>query len=57
MDVQVVNQAGEIIRTYLFSKDQAMSQVTVPAIGLPAGVYFIHVHIGAWSGKSTVVKL
>jgi parallel beta-helix repeat protein len=57
MNVQVVNQAGAIIRSYLFNKDQILNQVTVPANDLPTGVYFIHVQIGTWSDKKKIVKL
>ena len=57
MSVQVVNQAGAIIRSYLFNKDQMVNQVTVPANDLPTGVYFVHVQIGTWSDKRKIVKL
>jgi hypothetical protein len=57
MNVQVVNQAGAIIRSYLFNKDQMVNQVTVPAKDLPTGVYFVHVQIGTWSDKQKIVKL
>jgi hypothetical protein len=57
MNVQVVNQAGAIIRSYLFNKDQIVNQITVPAKDLPTGVYFIHVQIGTWSDKGKIVKL
>ena len=57
MNVQVVNQAGAIIRSYLFNKDQMVNQVTVPANDLPTGVYFVHVQIGTWSDKRKIVKL
>jgi hypothetical protein len=57
MNVQVVNQAGAIIRSYLFNKDQVVKEVTVPANDLPTGVYFVHVQIGTWSDKRKIVKL
>jgi hypothetical protein len=57
MNVQVVNQTGAIIRSYLFNKDQMVNQVTVPANDLPTGVYFVHVQIGTWSDKRKIVKL
>src|SRR6185436_1609066 len=57
MNVQVISQAGELIRSYLFNKDQVLNQVTVPAYGLPKGVYFIHVQIGTWSDKRKIIKL
>ncbi len=57
MDVQVVNQAGAIVRSYIFNKDQVVNQITVPAHDLPSGVYFIHVQIGSWSDKRKIVKL
>ena len=57
MNVQVVNQAGAIVRSYLFNKDQMVNQVTVPANELPTGVYFIHVQIGTWSDQRKIVKL
>jgi hypothetical protein len=57
MNVQVVNQAGAIVRSYLFNKDQMVNQVTVPANELPTGIYFIHVQIGTWSDKKKIVKL
>ncbi len=57
MNVQVVNQAGAIIRSYLFSKDQVVNQVTVPVNGLSAGIYFVHVQIGTWSDQRKIVKL
>jgi hypothetical protein len=57
MNVQVVNQAGAIIRSYLFNKDQMVNQVTVPANDLPIGIYFVHVQIGTWSDKRKIVKL
>ena len=57
MNVQVVNQSGVIIRSYLFNKDQIVNQITVPANDLPTGIYFIHVQIGTWSDKRKIVKL
>jgi parallel beta-helix repeat protein len=57
MDVQLMNQAGAIVRSYLFNKDQIVNQITVPAHDLPTGVYFIHVQIGTWSDKRKIVKL
>ncbi len=57
MNVQIVNQAGAIIRSYLFNKDQVVNEVTVPANDLPTGVYFVHVQIGTWSDKRKIVKL
>jgi len=57
MNVQVVNQSGAIIRSYLFNKDQVVSEVTLRANDLPAGVYFVHVKIGTWSDKRKIVKL
>jgi parallel beta-helix repeat protein len=57
MNVQVVNQAGAIIRSYLFNKDQIVNQITVPANDLPTGVYFVHVQIGTWSDERKIVKL
>jgi hypothetical protein len=57
MDVQVVNQAGAIIRSYLFNKDQIVNQITVPANDLPTGVYFVHVVIGNWSDTRKIEKL
>ena len=57
MNVQVVNQNGAIIRSYLFNKDRMVNQVTVPANDLPTGVYFVHVQIGTWSDKRKIVKL
>jgi len=57
MNVQVVNQAGEIVHSFLFNKDQVMNQVTVPTNDLATGVYFIHVQIGTWSDRRKIVKL
>ena len=57
MKVEIVNQAGSIIRSYLFNKDQVADQVTLPANDLSAGVYFIQVEIGTWSDKRKIVKL
>ena len=57
MNVQVVNQAGAIVRSYLFNKDQIVNQITVPAHDLPTGIYFVHVQIGTWSDKRKIVKL
>jgi len=57
MNVQVVNQAGAIVRSSLFSKDQIVNQVTLSANDLPTGVYFVHVQIGTWSDKRKFVKL
>lgn len=57
MNVQVVNQAGAIVHSYLFNKDQIVNQITVPANDLPTGVYFVHVQIGTWSDKLKIVKL
>jgi hypothetical protein len=57
MNVQVVNQAGAIIRSYLFNKDQIVNQITVPANDLPTGVYFVHVVIGNWSDTRKIEKL
>jgi hypothetical protein len=57
MNVQVVNQAGAIVRSYLFNKNQVVDQITLSANDLPAGVYFVHVQIGTWSDKKKLVKL
>ena len=57
MNVQVVNQAGEIVHSFLFNKDQVVNQVTVPTSDLATGVYFIHVQIGTWSDRRKIVKL
>jgi parallel beta-helix repeat protein len=57
MDVQIVNQAGSIIRSYLFNKDQIVNQITLPANDLATGVYFVHIQIGTWSDKRKIVKL
>ncbi len=57
MNVQVVNQAGAIVHSYLFNKDQIVNQITVPANDLPTGVYFVHVQIGTWSDRLKIVKL
>jgi len=57
MNVQLINQAGAIVHSYEFNKDQIVNQITVPAHDLPTGVYFVHVQIGTWSEKSKIVKL
>jgi len=57
MNVQVVNQAGAIVNSYLFNKDQILNQITVPVNNLPPGVYFVHVQIGTWSDQRKIVKL
>jgi len=57
MNVQVVNQAGAIVHSYEFSKDQIVNQITVPANSLPPGVYFVHIQIGTWSDQRKIVKL
>jgi hypothetical protein len=57
INVQVVNQAGAIVRSYLFSKDQVVNRVTLSAHDLPAGLYFVHVQIGTWSDETKIVKL
>jgi len=57
MSVQVVNQAGAIVHTYEFNKDQIVNQIIVPANALPPGIYFVHVHIGTWSDQRKIVKL
>ena len=56
MKVEIVNQGGSIIRSYLFNKDQLVNQVTVPANDLSSGVYFIQVQIGTWSDRRKIVK-
>jgi parallel beta-helix repeat protein len=57
MNVQVINQAGALVRSYLFNKDQVVDQITLSANDLPPGVYFVHVQIGTWSDKRKLVKL
>jgi parallel beta-helix repeat protein len=57
MRVEIVNQAGSIIRSYLFNKVQVADQVTIPANDLSAGVYFIQVQIGTWSDRRKIIKL
>jgi len=56
MKVEIVNQGGSIIRSYLFNKDQLVNQVTLPANDLSSGVYFIQVQIGTWSDRRKIVK-
>ena len=57
MNVQVVNQTGAIVRSYLFNKNTVVDQITLSGHDLPAGVYFVHVQIGTWSDKKKLVKL
>jgi hypothetical protein len=57
MNVQIVNQGGAVIRSFIFNKDQVINQITLPANDLAAGVYFVHVQIGTWSDKRKIVKL
>jgi hypothetical protein len=56
MNVQLVSQAGAIVHSYEFNKDQIVNQITVPANSLPPGVYFVHVQIGTWSDQRKIVK-
>jgi parallel beta-helix repeat protein len=57
MNVQLINQAGALVRSFALNKEEISTQVTLPANNLPAGVYFVHVQIGNWSDKRKIVKL
>lgn len=57
MNVQVISQAGSLVRNLSFNKDQQYNLYTIPANDLPPGVYFINVQIGNWSDKRKMVKL
>jgi hypothetical protein len=57
MNIQVVDAAGIVKDNYIFTKDQAVSQVNIPASGLASGTYFIHIQVGTWSVVRKVLKL
>jgi parallel beta-helix repeat protein len=57
MKVEIVDQAGSIIRSYLFNKEQVVNRVTLPSNDLSGGVYFIQVQIGTWGDRRKIVKL
>jgi len=57
MSVQIVNQAGAVINSFIFDKDQETKLVKLQSTGLIGGVYFVRVQIGNWSGTKKIIKL
>lgn len=57
MNVQVVNQAGSLIKQFKFTKDQQLSQLNLSVKELPTGTYFIKVQVGKWSDLKKMIKL
>jgi hypothetical protein len=57
MTVQVVNVSGQMVKAYQLSKDGQSSVTSLNIAGLPAGIYFIHIQIGAWIEVKKLMKL
>ena len=56
MLVQVISEAGIVVRTYQVSKDQAFSRVYLATGDLAKGTYFIRVQIGNWNTTRKLLK-
>ena len=57
MNVQIINQAGAVLRSETLNKDQQLNRVSLSTDNLPVGAYFILVQIGSWSDKRKLIKL
>jgi len=57
MSIQIVNQAGAVVKSFIFDKDQETKQVNLSSQGFIRGVYFVRVQIGNWSGTKKIIKL
>jgi len=57
MLVQVVDVSGVVRRTYNYTKDQALLQVTLDLGGLPTGMYFVRSRIGVYTDVQKIFKL
>ncbi len=56
MLVQVISEAGIVVRTYQVSKDQSFSRVYLATGDLAKGTYFIRVQIGNWRTTRKLLK-
>jgi hypothetical protein len=56
MNVQIVNESGQVMRSLMLNKDQTSTRLTMPASDLPTGVYFVHVQVGDWSDVKKILK-
>jgi len=56
MIIQVIDVMGRICKVQALQKDQPALQVDMSAEGLPAGMYFVRVRIGTWSGITKLMK-
>ncbi|MEO6001451.1 MAG: carbohydrate-binding protein [Chitinophagaceae bacterium] len=56
-DVQIVNQAGAIVKRFKVVKTLPVLLENLPVTGLPAGTYIIKVQIGTWSDTRKLLKL
>jgi hypothetical protein len=54
--VELVDQQGAVLRSYVFDKELASGQFDVYTNGLAAGVYFIRVRIGSRITTQKVIK-
>ncbi len=57
MKVDIINQAGAQVGSFMFNKDQQRIHVDVPAKDLITGIYFVHITIGNWSDVRKIIKL
>jgi hypothetical protein len=56
MQVQVLNAAGSVLRTYRSGKNQAYSRLILFTGDLPPGAYFVLIRIGSWSTTTKLLK-
>jgi alpha-tubulin suppressor-like RCC1 family protein len=56
VNVQLIDVTGVVRHEYLFNKDLQTMQYNISAGDLLAGVYFLRVQIGSWTGTLKVLK-
>ena len=57
MGVKIINQLGQVMRSFMFEKNQSYYSESLHSSGLPKGTYFLHVQIGNWVETRKILKL
>ena len=57
LKVDLVNQAGALVGSFMFNKDQDSIHIELTAQNLASGIYFVRVTIRNWNDVRKIVKL
>jgi len=57
LKVDLVNQAGALVGSFMFNKDQDSIHIELTAQNLASGIYFVRVTIANWNDVRKIVKL